>query len=673
MKKIILGALFLAVSSLSQAQIQSEYWLKAPQELTFYSPSGGTTNISVPTGVTAGTRGYNSVYENGSPLFYIASGKVYGVSNGVHGLLGSLDFASGAVAGDEYGIIPHPNNTINICSSKKFFIIYSIKPASGSGSTNVALVDMNANAGAGSINLVYQNLLSGNDLAHVSMAISKVRAGNERMIYLQGKVSGATTSNGLRIFKMSSSGVFSPMTHGAVPIPNTREMELTNAGDRLAYVNVSGSISVVNLSTTGLPPGAVLNIPATNPVGLEFDNTSNRLYYSDNSGIWVKDLPPSSPAATNIIPLYPGSALEKSFSDGYHPTQILCGNATSMQGIDMATNTLNMWIAAFSATLMPDQIDGEYANANLVNVGGPYSICRESAGALGISGSPALVGGFTMEIKTNFGNVLATIPFAPGGFTLPAQNVHHTYSVKVYPNGNPGCAVTRNWTIHVSHCKPNLYPTINTTLYPGYYSISAEPNDEDVVTGSAWYVSELHTETNEELFSINDPSCWQLPVTSANTFEGFLQTADNPYTGQISSIPCTATAGKFLYDRTYKITRETWLGTDPHEFYTAIVRNGEVINPDGYGEARSLGIPPVIAEETLSISPNPSTGIITIRLKEGVEKASMEVYNELGALVRIAEQTSSTAEINLADLPKGVYLLKILSEGTLTTKKLVLE
>ena len=70
--------------------------------------------------------------------------------------------------------------------------------------------------------------------------------------------------------------------------------------------------------------------------------------------------------------------------------------------------------------------------------------------------------------------------------------------------------------------------------------------------------------------------------------------------------------------------------------------------------------------QTISIYPNPAKDRVVI---EGVEVAKVEVYNALGQLVKTVRDTN---EIPVADLPQGVYLLRITdAEGemrTLTTR-----
>jgi hypothetical protein len=66
------------------------------------------------------------------------------------------------------------------------------------------------------------------------------------------------------------------------------------------------------------------------------------------------------------------------------------------------------------------------------------------------------------------------------------------------------------------------------------------------------------------------------------------------------------------------------------------------------------------------IYPNPTNGNFSIK---GNKIKGVEVINMSGNIVFSSKQT----EINLSDLPKGIYIIKIFSDFHITTKKLILE
>ena len=70
----------------------------------------------------------------------------------------------------------------------------------------------------------------------------------------------------------------------------------------------------------------------------------------------------------------------------------------------------------------------------------------------------------------------------------------------------------------------------------------------------------------------------------------------------------------------------------------------------------------------LSLYPNPSSDIITINTPSGVEIKSTTLYNLLGKVV--LENTKSN-EINISELPSGVYMLNITTDNGSISKKVI--
>ncbi|MCE9538736.1 MAG: T9SS type A sorting domain-containing protein [Bacteroidetes bacterium] len=79
-------------------------------------------------------------------------------------------------------------------------------------------------------------------------------------------------------------------------------------------------------------------------------------------------------------------------------------------------------------------------------------------------------------------------------------------------------------------------------------------------------------------------------------------------------------------------------------------------------------------ENTLHISPNPSKGKIQIEAI-GLDVQGMEVYNVLGEKIysKADFKQQTLNEIDLSGFQKGIYFIKISSEGKVFTKKIILE
>jgi hypothetical protein len=74
---------------------------------------------------------------------------------------------------------------------------------------------------------------------------------------------------------------------------------------------------------------------------------------------------------------------------------------------------------------------------------------------------------------------------------------------------------------------------------------------------------------------------------------------------------------------------------------------------------------------SFSVSPNPSTGIFTVKLNSG-RPAKILVYNLTGETVFSTKIKSLETNIDLSSLPKGIYFLRINSEGTTAVEKIAL-
>lgn len=81
----------------------------------------------------------------------------------------------------------------------------------------------------------------------------------------------------------------------------------------------------------------------------------------------------------------------------------------------------------------------------------------------------------------------------------------------------------------------------------------------------------------------------------------------------------------------------------------------------------------ITTDFNLVISPNPSTGLFTIKNPDENE-IQIEVYNVMGQLVHTLENgTSQSATIDLSNKAAGIYFIKIKTQGTELVKKIVVE
>lgn len=89
----------------------------------------------------------------------------------------------------------------------------------------------------------------------------------------------------------------------------------------------------------------------------------------------------------------------------------------------------------------------------------------------------------------------------------------------------------------------------------------------------------------------------------------------------------------------------------------------------GLNDVRSSGV----EDWRLNVYPNPAKDVLNIEVAKGLE-ATIEILNTLGQLIREEDLIQNKKEINVKDLPEGIYFLQIKREGkVLINKKFVVE
>ena len=66
-----------------------------------------------------------------------------------------------------------------------------------------------------------------------------------------------------------------------------------------------------------------------------------------------------------------------------------------------------------------------------------------------------------------------------------------------------------------------------------------------------------------------------------------------------------------------------------------------------------------------AISPNPTSGIFTLQLKEQMQ-GEVFIYNELGQVVYQSAISNLQTAINISTQPKGIYFVRVYTVGNLS-------
>jgi PKD repeat protein len=165
-----------------------------------------------------------------------------------------------------------------------------------------------------------------------------------------------------------------------------------------------------------------------------------------------------------------------------------------------------------------------------------------------------------------------------------------------------------------------------------------------------------------------------LPVWSGYYFD--IWPVGNPCTGDTVPFAVLHTSGSlsgFEIIEWYK--NDTLLASMANEDTLYITEGGtyecKVVNPlsscptdtTSYRIEFNCGITDIKNNDqdlSWSIFPNPASETITVKFTNDVIKQRLQIYSATGSLVKVME-TSATTEINIADLPTGLYLIRLMN------------
>lgn len=287
--------------------------------------------------------------------------------------------------------------------------------------------------------------------------------------------------------------------------------------------------------------------------------------------------------------------------------------------------------------------------------------------------------------------------------STPTPTVTTTYLCTITDNFT-GCSSSASWTVTVEDNNPQFNLTSSVNASSGFYTLSATP----VITNTSgipgfnytWIVEEIVSTTNTSVIpgsqatysGTSTPNCWGFnSIFSGYNGPYFTSTGLNPMSGGCNS-PAT---GQFTLGHTYRITRVVSSSSCPSRQYSVIVyftsassRSMASVNyiedadaPDYTEIASSIAsqeensgslYKEMVSDNAISVYPNPSNGVFTVEMNmDG--KVTIEVYDVFGKKIKSVDQTAAKYILDLTDLPKGIYMLNVISNGKRTSKKIILE
>jgi hypothetical protein len=76
--------------------------------------------------------------------------------------------------------------------------------------------------------------------------------------------------------------------------------------------------------------------------------------------------------------------------------------------------------------------------------------------------------------------------------------------------------------------------------------------------------------------------------------------------------------------------------------------------------------------DNLKIYPNPSTGFVNIEMPSSAKNTGATVFNSGGQIVRTLKLQNQINNVDLSDLSKGIYFVKLAGSENNEMKKLVI-
>lgn len=335
-----------------------------------------------------------------------------------------------------------------------------------------------------------------------------------------------------------------------------------------------------------------------------------------------------------------------------------------------------------------DNVNGGRFTVRINNVSGLYKLRIENKGG-GINGTVTLSDGNWHHIAVTYDNSLSTNKYKlyvdgsldTQGDISTATNTLSLTNMIIGRRINPSFGGFFNGSIDEVRVWDKALTLAEIQANINYQFCTAPANlvayfkiNEGTVNSNNTTVTSINSTAGSYTGTLNN---FVLNGTTSNFISGApsLQTPNINNTVTVSGATLTATQTGATYQWVNCGNGSNIVGATAQSFTPSTAGNYSVIitlagcTQTSSCQSVTLGVNDIVAIPELTLSPNPTSGILKIKAKNEIEK--VEITNVTGQTLMNFQPNSANAELNISQLKEGVYLVKVSSKQQSQVYKII--